>query len=223
MTRRDDPMSPRHWAGGFYELALLVGRADDDRLDDRVAALVAAVGLSRLTVVDGTVEARVASEDRAAVRAAGGALVRGAHLRGVVRLPGGGESSCGILLLRGERDDGDARGSGSGLDVVDLDWLVLHLPLAGLDAGGVEVDGFPFDDRSGAESLTWRRPLDEWLAGVGRSVHRTVPFRRAVIGFEVAGDGDGVDGPDRLAPAAPRDRAHLVVGPAGLTYVAAEH
>ncbi|MFF2623893.1 hypothetical protein [Oerskovia jenensis] len=224
MTRRDDPMSSRHWAGGFYELALVVEHPDDDRLVDLVAALVAAVGLSRLTVVDGTVEARVASEDRAGVRAAGGALVRGAHLRGVARLPGGGESSCGILLLRGESDDGDARGTGPdpSLDVGGPDWLVLYLPLAGLDAGGVEVDGFPFDDRSGAESLTWRRPLDDWLAGVGRSVHRTVPFGRAVIGYEVAGDDDGLVDPDRLAPAAPRDRAHLVVRPAGLTYVAAE-
>ncbi|MBD8000097.1 hypothetical protein [Oerskovia gallyi] len=221
MSRRNDPMSHRHWAGGFYELALQVGPSDEERVAAWVAALVDATGLTCPTVVDGTDPARVATEERA-LRKAGEALVRGAHVRGVVRLPEGEEVACGLLLLQGASDDG-TRATHAGADTANLNWLVLYLPLAGLGAAGVEVDGFPFDDRSGAESLTWRRPLDEWLAGLGRSVHRTVPFRRAVIGFEVAGDDDGPFEPDWLAPAAPRDRAHLVVGRAGLTYVAAEH
>ena len=213
-------MSHRHWSGGFYELALQVGPRDEERVAAWVAAVVEEVGLTCLTVVDGLGPVRAATDDDA-VGGAGEALCRGAHLRGVVRLPRGAEASCGLLLLQGAPDDG-TRASDPGSDAAGPDWLVLYLPLAGLGAAGVEVDGFPFDDRSGTESLAWRRPLDEWLAGVARAVRSTVPFGRAVIGFEVAGDDDGPVEPSGLAPAAPRDRAHLVGGPAGLTYLAAE-
>jgi hypothetical protein len=36
--------------------------------------------------------------------------------------------------------------------------------------------------------VTWRAPLDRWLADVAVAVHADVPFQRAVIGFEVNED-----------------------------------
>lgn len=52
------------------------------------------------------------------------------------------------------------------------------------------IRGYPFDERSGAESLTWRAPLDRWLADVATAVYADVPFQRALIGFEVDDDAD---------------------------------
>lgn len=225
MTRRHDPTSPKHWAGGHYELALQVSPADDDQLGEWVIALVEAVGMSDTAVVDGTGHAPDLG-DHTGARRAGAAIAQGRRLRGLVGLPGGAPSTCGLMLMT-LRDvfDGALDGEGDPRtaprdDATDPDWLVLFLPLAGLVAAGVAVGGFPFDDRSGVESLAWRRPLDEWLASVGRAVRTTIPFRRAVIGFEVAGDDDS-DAPGQ-PPSAPRDRAHLVVGPHGLTHIPAE-
>jgi len=50
---------------------------------------------------------------------------------------------------------------------------------------GARTGGFPFDDNSGAGSLSWRAGLDQWLAGVAAAVYAEVPFERAVIGFEI--------------------------------------
>lgn len=65
-----------------------------------------------------------------------------------------------------------------------------YLPLGALARVDHRIGGYPFDERSGVESLTWRAPLDRWLADVAVAVHADVPFQRALIGFEVDEDAD---------------------------------
>ncbi|MFD6164532.1 hypothetical protein ACFWFR_05045 [Oerskovia sp. NPDC060287] len=206
----------RHWRGGFYELALLMDGSDQGRLGDGIKALAAAAGLSGATIdtAAGPVVPDLTTAE--GLRLAAEALAQGRQLRGRVLLPAARESACGVLLLRDALDAVEDPGSGpAGCS------LVLFLPLAGLASAGVEVGGFPFGDRSGVESHVWRRPLDEWLARIGRAVHVSLPFRRAVIGFDVAGDDELSVGTEPSVPA-PRDRAFLVQEPDGLVFLAAD-
>jgi hypothetical protein len=84
------------------------------------------------------------------------------------------------------------------------------LPLGALARVDHRIGGFPFDERSGVESLTWRAPLDRWLADVAVAVHADVPVQRALIGFEVDEDTDiGADH---------RYAAVLLPCPGGLNY-----
>jgi hypothetical protein len=112
MATAGDMSDDKNWAGGFYELSLVLGAAEDRRLDRAVRSLWRAAGIQKCRV--------------------GGALAR-----------------------------------------VDR-----------------RIGGYPFDQRSGVESLTWRAPLDRWLADVAVAVHADVPFQRALIGFEIDEDAD---------------------------------
>jgi hypothetical protein len=93
----------------------------------------------------------------------------------------------------------------------DVDELELYLPLSALVRADRRIGGFPFDGRSGVESLIWRAPLDQWLADVAAAVHAAdVPFQRALIGFEIDEDTD--------ITADRRYAAALVPTPDGLDY-----
>lgn len=105
-----------------------------------------------------------------------------------------------------------------------------------LDRSDSRIGGFPFGEDGGPTSLAWRRPGDNWLAGVAREVGRAVSFRLAVIGFEASGsvraeamtDGPPHDrgyglllsaqavylGPAMRSPARKRASLHAHAGPA---------
>jgi hypothetical protein len=155
-----------NWTGGFYELCLLLGPADDDILDRAVRSIWQAAGVQIC---------RVRRADRAGFAdveiSAADLLVHG-HLLGIVTLPSGARVVCGAFVSR--YDDADT-----------LELCVLLGALARVDH---RIGGYPFDDCSGVESLVWRAALDRWLADVAAAIYEQVPFRRAVIGFE--GDED---------------------------------
>jgi hypothetical protein len=92
------------------------------------------------------------------------------HLRGTTVLASGQRVVCGCVTLGG--DDAPY-------------WLDFYLPLGALARVDQRIGGFPFDAHSGEESLVWRRPLDEWLASIGKEICRHVPFRLGLIGFEL--------------------------------------
>jgi hypothetical protein len=101
-------------------------------------------------------------------------LERHGHLLGVVEPPGFGPLVAGVIATRLEFDD--------------VDLLELYLPLGALAKTDPRIGGFPFGPHGTKVSLAWRRGLDAWLADIGRSVFRAVPFRRALIGYEVNDD-----------------------------------
>jgi hypothetical protein len=164
MATADDMSDDENWTGGFYELCLIFGAADDHMLDRAVRSLWRAAGIQHC-------RARSALTD---VTPGAAALHEHGHLRGTLTVPSGDRVVCGALSFR---YDG-------------IDSLELYLPLGALARVDHRIGGYPFDERSGVESLAWRTPLDRWLADMAVAVHADVPFQRALIGFEIDQDTD---------------------------------
>src|SRR5258708_2343262 len=98
-----------NWIGGWYELAIVVGAADDARLERLLVAIW------RLANATGPF---VRPEDGSPSRAASLNLADLAQLtHGVARLPDGRDAVCGAAAFR---VDGQP------------DWLVFYLPLEAL-------------------------------------------------------------------------------------------
>ena len=154
------------WSGGYYELALQLGGPDDDRVDRALRALAAVPEL------DGWWPERPGASG-ARVACALASLDGRGRLYGWAVLPDGSRTACVLLTLREDEDDGP-------------DWLSLGFPMGALSRTLPGVDGYPMGD-AGASSLTWRRPLDAWLAAVGRAVFAAAPFQFGLIGFEPGG------------------------------------
>lgn len=96
------------------------------------------------------------------------------------------------------------------------DWLVFSLPLGALERVQPRIGSFPLGDDGGPRSLTWRRPLDLWLADIARGVYDSVRFKLALVGWEPMFEAHA----DELAGEVPseRDHAYLVPTPSGLSY-----
>lgn len=160
----DDLADPENWRGGFYELAILLGPANDERVEAATRVVWSTPG------VEGP---------EASPRAGGGAShphsasLREGHERGTATLPSGIRVVCGLLLIR-EEDSG-------------LDWLDFYLPLGAVGRADARVGAFPFGGPADG-SLAWRREIDTWLAAIGERIHRAAPFEYALVGFEVSGE-----------------------------------
>ena len=181
MRTADDMSDGENWTGGFYELMLELGTAENERLDRAVQTLWRAAGVR---------ECRP-DHDQPDLTPSAEALETHGHLRGTLTLPSGARVVCGGFCTRYE----------------NADELELYLPLGALARVDDRIGAFPFDERSGVESLQWREPLDRWLAEVAGAVHAEVPLERALIGFEVDDDSTA-KGYDAI----------LTPGPDGLRY-----
>jgi hypothetical protein len=128
----DDVADEENWTGGFYELCLVLGPSDDGTVDRALRSVwrVAGVAGCRTRLGDGT--------GFAAVEPGVVALHAHGHVLGTVGLPSGARVVCGGLLFRYE----------------GIDTLVFYLPLGALARVDRRIGGYPFDERSGAESLT---------------------------------------------------------------------
>lgn len=96
-----------------------------------------------------------------------------------------------------------------GEDHVDFEphvWVSLDIPMGPL-ARVAPTGGSRFGDDE--QSLRWRRPVDNWLVGIAERVYRSVPFRLALVGMEVSGDGHDA------FPEPPADRAYGYLLPVG--------
>lgn len=164
----DDMNDDENWTGGFYELCLVLGAADDDNVDRALWSLWHAAG------VHGCLVRRADGSGFAAAELGVAALHEHGHLHGTLTLPSGARAVCGGVLSRYE----------------GLDTLELYLPLGALARADRRIGGYPFGESSGAASLMWRTGLDRWLSDIATAVYADVPFHRAVIGFEVDEDCD---------------------------------
>jgi hypothetical protein len=165
-----DLTDPANWSGGFYELAIELAGDGDAHLQHVLDALWSAAG------IDGCY-ARPGGQNRfedAAPTVAG--LAEYGHLRATVLLPAGKRIVCSVHAVRGED--------------ISTPWLVFCLPLGALVRTDKRIGGFPFGPAGGEVSLAWRLPLDDWLVDVARAIHRAVPVRLALVGFETSGDTD---------------------------------
>ncbi|HEX7590542.1 MAG TPA: hypothetical protein VF375_01185 [Candidatus Limnocylindrales bacterium] len=73
---------------------------------------------------------------------------------------------------------------------------------------------------NGPATLSWRRPIDSWLAEIGFRVFADVPYRLGLIGHEVSGD----EYAEELADAAARRRdiGYLIPSNGSVTYEAGD-
>ncbi|MBC6446189.1 hypothetical protein [Actinokineospora xionganensis] len=171
-----------NWSGGFYQLAIEVGDPDDDRLHRTLETLWVAAR------IEGCYAHRDKEpEDQPELAPTIAALTEAGRLRGTVQLPDGRRIVCVCAAIR---------------EVEGVDWLVFDLPLGALGRTDRRIGGFPFGPDSGPSSLSWRRPIDDWLADIGREIFKQVDFHLALIGFEQSGEAYARD----LNGVAPEER-----------------
>jgi len=152
------------WLGGFYELAMQYGPRADEALNAGLQAIWKRPDLEGCYLL-----ADVEPQHQQRVRPSSATLLSEGHLHGIATLPNGCQIACGTCMVR--EDGGD-------------DWLDFYLP-AGALQDAYPVGAYPFEES--ATSREWREPLENWLAGIGRSVFGEAPFRLGLVGFEVSG------------------------------------
>lgn len=167
-----DLTDPDNWVGGFYELALELGPADDARLEIALSTLCAQSG-AQGWFGHGTGQQPI---DQQRVPCTLESLTQSGHLRGVLQLPDGGRLVCGLVAVR--EQDGSA--------TYQPDWVCFYIPLGSLGRSDSRVGAYPFGDIE--DSLDWRRPIDDWLGDLGMRVFERVPFRLGLIGAEASGE-----------------------------------
>ncbi|MBN6035993.1 hypothetical protein [Amycolatopsis sp. 195334CR] len=187
-----------NWYGGFYELALELGPTSDARLARALTALDEAVAVPGWY---GSVDRE--PQDQAAVGCTFESLQRYQHLRGVVALPDGTPIVCGVVAIR--EDDGS-------------DWLDFYLPLGALENADPRVGAYPhpFEGEAALAHLAWRRPIDDWLAEIGRRIYARAGFSLGLIGDEVSGRVYAADLAE--GPPEPRGIGYLVPAHGDLRY-----
>lgn len=200
MTESADFTLADNWHGGFYELALELGDTSDTRLDAALSVLWSAAQ------VEGCYgSGAIAPSEQPAVPCTLASLLQFGHLHGVVRLPNGAPIVCGAMAVR--EDNGH-------------DWLDFYLPLGALGrAEPRSREHMAGDPDDGSASLTWRRPIDDWMAGLGSRVYAATGFQLGLIGNEVSGSTDAAtvagDPPTR------RGIGYLIPGNGNLRYLPA--
>lgn len=161
------------WTGGHYELLFDVGGGRP--APGRVAELAAA--LWSHPCLDGPYPWPDPGPDRQACSAPGTE-----RCRGTATLPDGHAVACGSLpasSIPGFLPDGEPHPS---------DLLEFVLPLGSLGRAWPRIGGYPFEPDQ--DTRPWQEPLEDWLAGIAAHTSALVPFRLAVIGFELDPDHD---------------------------------
>ncbi len=174
-----------NWVGGHYELALELGPRDDSRLDQAYKALIELTGFEGSWALTSLEPRRYGP-----IPTSYESLTSFPLMRGRLYLPSGRRVVCGLNVVREEAEP----------PFYAPDWLVLDIPLGALTKVEARVGGYPFGET--IASLEWRRPLDDWLADIGRQIFRRVKFRLGLVGMEVSGDASS----DRLESGIPADR-----------------
>jgi hypothetical protein len=133
-------------------------------------------------------------------------LVSGGQPKSALTLPSGDRVVCSIWAMR--LDNGS-------------DWISLDLPLGALIRVDPRIGTFPLGSDGGPQSLSWRRPLDEWLLTVvAAQVFARSPFLFALTGFDPAGEAPPVE--SRSGIAATRAFGYLMPVNGTLRYLEAD-
>jgi hypothetical protein len=170
------------WYGGFYELAIELGEPSDERLLDALKALWQHPSLEGCYLdsdKEPNEQKRVTPSKE---------LLDRMHVYGLALLPDGHRVACGSCLIR--EDDGS-------------DWLDFYLPTGAL-SDAYEIGGYPYDypfDEADVAHREWQIPVDEWLKSIGEYVYSIVPYRLALIGFEVSGEAYASEIAEKGVPA----------------------
>jgi len=158
------------WWGGFYELAIELGKPSDERLFESLKALWQHSSLQGCYLDDD-----VEPNEQEQVSPSPELLDR-MHIYGLAQLPDGQKVACGSCLIREEEGS---------------DWLDFYLPTGALGRA-YDIGGYPFDE-VGVAHKDWQVPVDNWLKDIGTNIFPVVPFNLGLIGFEVSGETYAAD------------------------------
>lgn len=153
------------WLGGFYELALEVGINSDEQIR---AVLQAIWSYSKLEgcYLDQSKE----TGEQQPITSSKTLIESGMHHYGLAHMPDGEHLiACGVCIIR------EAGG---------VDWVIFYLPLGALSEV-YEVGWFPF--ANGRPSEHWQKPVDAWLAEMGKYIFSIAEYKLGLIGYEVSG------------------------------------
>ena len=153
------------WFGGFYELAIELGKPSDERLFEALKVLWQHSSLQGCYLEDDI------EPDKQEQIEPLPELLNRMHLYGLAQLPDGKKVACGSCIIR--EDDGS-------------DWLDFYLPTGALGRA-YDIGGYPFD-AAGFAHRDWQVSVDEWLKDIGTHIFSVVPFNLGLIGFEVSGE-----------------------------------
>ena len=151
------------WAGGSYELRVLLGSANDARLEHALVALWAHSAL------DGCYLDRTREPPEQPRLAPGKHVGLESTLLGVATLEESEAIACSTHVVR---EDGGS------------DWIYLAIPMGSLGRI-LPVGAFPFDD---GHDLSWRALVDDWLRNLAERLFEAVPFRLGLLGWIDDGD-----------------------------------
>lgn len=155
------------WHGGYFELAIEVGKRCDDRL--RIARNSIWEN-PHLKGCYSRCDAEPETQQLIAPSKFSFDDGWGGHCFGIATLPSRHQVACGTCVIR--ETDGP-------------DWIDLYLPMGALGTA-YEEGGFPFllaDD----PPATWINDVEPWLGEIALWLAQRVDFRMALIGFEVSG------------------------------------
>lgn len=181
-------ISSENWSGGYYEAAIILGKASSQGSDDRLLSALSTI-LEKTTVTlykSGKVDellslSSIRVEPVPSVFSFCGTLLH--ETLGVLPF---------LMCVVREDDSGN-------------DWLDIAIPLGGVP----ETGGWPFGSLE--NSIEWRRPIETILAQFALDVAKDVPFKMAQIGWELSGMFDEAD----IADGIPSERFVGYVVPEG--------
>lgn len=152
------------WDGGLYELAIEIGPSSHRKLRRALQALWDYPSLSGC-YLDRTRE----PDDQERVDSSMVDIENGSHVYGIATLPNRKGVACGAYVITETEIDRSEE-------------LTFYLPMGALGEA-YPVGAHPFDWSNPLQDA-WQRPLDDWLADIGRYVFTVVAFRLGLIGFE---------------------------------------
>jgi hypothetical protein len=154
------------WAGGFYELAILLKNPSVKQFK---MLLKNFWGFPEIEGIYLSREAEPEDQKRINYEESRNSLET--HLYGVAKLPNGKEVNCVSIVIQ-IKDYYDA--------------VIFAFPMGGLNRA-YPVGAYPFDDGS---SLAWRDDFNTWLGQVAEKIYSNAHFDLGIIGHEPLAEAD---------------------------------
>ena len=134
------------WSGGFYELAMEISADDMNQIKDILQAILTFPPFTGYYLDMNVEPEEQIRQDVNAIKIDPDILP---HFLGILTLPNGKKSACGVCLITEDQE---------------RCWVDFYLPMGAL-AEVYNVGAYPFGDFE--TSPKWQEPVDDWLYKIG--------------------------------------------------------
>jgi hypothetical protein len=154
------------WFGGFYELAIEIGKSPNENLHSSL------IEIWNDPLLDGCyLDRNREPYEQDKINPLNIKIENVLHLQGLIRLPNNKWTACGTCIIM--EDEGS-------------DWLDFYIPLGSLSKY-YDTDGYPFNEKN-KNNLSWQSTIDDLLSTLGNNLFSKVNYKLGLIGFEVSGE-----------------------------------